>query len=113
MPSMFDRLQYLLQHPRAALRRMNFRTRRMLILWYQRSRNSLQRMNFRLRRFWFSHPLASILSKGLAHVIAADRQLADRLISRLRSKLEPHGVVLRSIRGFGYRLELAGDRPAP
>lgn len=33
-------------------------------------------------------------------------------ISRLRSKLEPHGVVLRSIRGFGYRLELAGDRPA-
>ena len=34
-------------------------------------------------------------------------------ISRLRNKLEPHGVVLRSIRGFGYRLELAGDRPAP
>jgi DNA-binding response OmpR family regulator len=32
-------------------------------------------------------------------------------ISRLRSKLEPYGVVLRSIRGFGYRLELAGDRP--
>ena len=33
-------------------------------------------------------------------------------ISRLRSKLEPHGIVLRSIRGFGYRLELAGDRPS-
>jgi two-component system OmpR family response regulator len=32
-------------------------------------------------------------------------------ISRLRSKLEPHGVVLRSIRGFGYRLELAAARP--
>jgi DNA-binding response OmpR family regulator len=30
-------------------------------------------------------------------------------ISRLRSKLEPYGVALRSIRGFGYRLEL---RPA-
>jgi len=30
-------------------------------------------------------------------------------VSRLRSKLEPHGVALRSIRGFGYRLEL---RPA-
>ena len=28
-------------------------------------------------------------------------------ISRLRGKLEPHGVALRSIRGFGYRLELA------
>jgi two-component system, OmpR family, response regulator len=27
-------------------------------------------------------------------------------ISRLRSKLEPHGVAVRSIRGFGYRLEL-------
>ncbi|WP_138512333.1 response regulator transcription factor [Rhodoferax bucti] len=27
-------------------------------------------------------------------------------ISRLRSKLEPHGIALRSIRGFGYRLEL-------
>ncbi len=25
-------------------------------------------------------------------------------ISRLRAKLEPHGVALRSIRGFGYRL---------
>ena len=28
-------------------------------------------------------------------------------VSRLRSKLEPHGVALRSIRGFGYRLEQA------
>jgi hypothetical protein len=27
-------------------------------------------------------------------------------ISRLRGKLEPHGVAVRSIRGFGYRLEL-------
>jgi two-component system, OmpR family, response regulator len=27
-------------------------------------------------------------------------------ISRLRSKLEQHGVALRSIRGFGYRLEV-------
>jgi DNA-binding response OmpR family regulator len=30
-------------------------------------------------------------------------------ISRLRGKLEPHGVALRSIRGFGYRLELRGS----
>jgi DNA-binding response OmpR family regulator len=30
-------------------------------------------------------------------------------ISRLRGKLEPHGLVLRSIRGFGYRLESAHD----
>ncbi len=27
-------------------------------------------------------------------------------ISRLRGKLEPHGIALRSIRGFGYRIEL-------
>jgi DNA-binding response OmpR family regulator len=27
-------------------------------------------------------------------------------ISRLRGKFEPHGVTLRAIRGFGYRLEL-------
>lgn len=26
-------------------------------------------------------------------------------VSRLRAKLEPYGVVLRSIRGFGYRIE--------
>lgn len=33
-------------------------------------------------------------------------------VSRLRGKLEPHGVGLRSIRGFGYRLELqAGTLP--
>jgi DNA-binding response OmpR family regulator len=33
-------------------------------------------------------------------------------ISRLRSKLEPHGIALRSIRGFGYRLELTPN-PVP
>ena len=30
-------------------------------------------------------------------------------ISRLRSKLEPHGILLRSIRGFGYRLDMRSD----
>ena len=34
-------------------------------------------------------------------------------ISRLRGKLEPHGIALRSIRGFGYRLELVPDPLAP
>lgn len=33
-------------------------------------------------------------------------------VSRLRGKLEPHGLALRSIRGFGYRLELAAGTPA-
>lgn len=32
-------------------------------------------------------------------------------ISRLRGKLEPHGLALRSIRGFGYRLELMAAEP--
>jgi len=32
-------------------------------------------------------------------------------VSRLRGKLEPHGVALRSIRGFGYRLELHETPP--
>jgi DNA-binding response OmpR family regulator len=34
-------------------------------------------------------------------------------ISRLRGKLEPHGLALRSIRGFGYRLELMEPAAAP
>ena len=33
-------------------------------------------------------------------------------ISRLRGKLEPHGIALRSIRGFGYRLEMITDNAA-
>lgn len=34
-------------------------------------------------------------------------------ISRLRGKLEPHGIAVRSIRGFGYRLELLGAVTGP
>jgi two-component system, OmpR family, response regulator len=33
-------------------------------------------------------------------------------VSRLRGKLEPHGLALRSIRGFGYRLEVLQDGAA-
>lgn len=32
-------------------------------------------------------------------------------ISRLRGKLEPHGIGVRAIRGFGYRLELLDVPP--
>ena len=32
-------------------------------------------------------------------------------VSRLRGKLEPHGIAVRSIRGFGYRLELTEAAP--
>ena len=34
-------------------------------------------------------------------------------ISRLRGKLEPHGIALRSIRGCGYRLEMSAGEPTP
>jgi DNA-binding response OmpR family regulator len=34
-------------------------------------------------------------------------------ISRLRGKLEPYGIALRSIRGFGYRLELLSPAAKP
>ncbi len=34
-------------------------------------------------------------------------------ISRLRVKLEPHGIGLRCIRGFGYRLELIAEPASP
>ena len=33
-------------------------------------------------------------------------------ISRLRGKLEPHGIALRSVRGFGYRMELVSPNTA-
>jgi two-component system, OmpR family, response regulator len=32
-------------------------------------------------------------------------------ISRLRAKLDAHGIALRAIRGFGYRLELVSTTP--
>lgn len=51
--------------------------------------------------------------KLLQAITGWDREITPNAvevyISRLRSKLEPHGLVLRSIRGFGYRLELAAD----
>lgn len=51
--------------------------------------------------------------KLLQAITGWDREITPNAvevyISRLRSKLEPHGLVLRSIRGFGYRLELAVD----
>lgn len=42
-----------------------------------------------------------------------DREITPNAIevymSRLRGKLEPHGIALRAIRGFGYRLELVAN----
>jgi DNA-binding response OmpR family regulator len=63
-------------------------------------------------------PKPAAKDKLLAALTGWDKEITANAIevyvSRLRAKLEPAGVALRSIRGFGYRLELhsAGDHGA-
>lgn len=56
-------------------------------------------------------PKPAAKDKLLAALTGWDKEITPNAIevyvSRLRAKLEPAGVMLRSIRGFGYRLELA------
>jgi DNA-binding response OmpR family regulator len=56
-------------------------------------------------------PKPAAKDKLLAALTGWDKEITPNAIevyiSRLRAKLEPAGVALRSIRGFGYRLELA------
>lgn len=58
-------------------------------------------------------PKPAAKDKILAALTGWDKEITanavEVYISRLRGKLEPFGVALRSIRGFGYRLELADD----
>jgi two-component system, OmpR family, response regulator len=58
-------------------------------------------------------PKPASKEKILAALTGWDKEMTPNAvevyISRLRSKFEPHGVALRSIRGFGYRLELPGQ----
>jgi DNA-binding response OmpR family regulator len=61
-------------------------------------------------------PKPAAKDKILAALTGWDKEITanavEVYISRLRGKLEPHGIALRSIRGFGYRLELdALDAP--
>ncbi len=60
-------------------------------------------------------PKPASKEKLLAALTGWDKEITPNAIevyiSRLRGKLEPHGVGLRSIRGFGYRLELVGTPP--
>ena len=59
-------------------------------------------------------PKPAAKEKILAALTGWDKEITTNAIevyiSRLRAKLEPHGIALRSIRGFGYRLELT---PSP
>jgi two-component system, OmpR family, response regulator len=58
-------------------------------------------------------PKPAAKDKILAALTGWDKEITanavEVYISRLRGKLEPYGIALRSIRGFGYRLELAAD----
>ncbi len=63
-------------------------------------------------------PKPAAKEKILAALTGWDKEITanavEVYISRLRGKLEAHGVALRSIRGFGYRLELeAANSPHP
>jgi DNA-binding response OmpR family regulator len=55
-------------------------------------------------------PKPASKEKLLAALTGWDKEITPNAvevyISRLRNKLEPHGIALRSIRGFGYRLEM-------
>ena len=61
-------------------------------------------------------PKPAAKDKILAALTGWDKEITanavEVYISRLRSKLEPFGIALRSIRGFGYRLEIAADNTA-
>ncbi len=61
-------------------------------------------------------PKPAAKEKILAALTGWDKEITanavEVYISRLRSKLEPNGVALRSIRGFGYRLELSSSLPS-
>ncbi len=56
-------------------------------------------------------PKPAAKDKILAALTGWDKEITanavEVYISRLRGKLELHGVALRSIRGFGYRLEIS------
>jgi DNA-binding response OmpR family regulator len=55
-------------------------------------------------------PKPASKDKLLQALTGWDREITPNAVevyvSRLRGKLEPHGISLRSIRGFGYRLEM-------
>jgi DNA-binding response OmpR family regulator len=58
-------------------------------------------------------PKPAAKEKILAALTGWDKEITanavEVYISRLRGKLDPYGVALRSIRGFGYRLELVAE----
>lgn len=61
----------------------------------------------------FQAPKPVNKDKLLQALTGWDREITPNAVevymSRLRGKLEPHGIALRAIRGFGYRLELLAD----
>jgi len=55
-------------------------------------------------------PKPASKDKLLQALTGSDQEISanaiEVYISRLRNKFEPYGILLKSIRGFGYRLEL-------
>ena len=68
-----------------------------------------------LERLLINAPKPANKDKLLQALTGWDKEITPNAvevyISRLRGKLEPHGIGLRSIRGFGYRLELINASP--
>ena len=62
-------------------------------------------------------PKPAAKEKLLAALTGWDKEITPNAIevyiSRLRGKLEPYGVALRAIRGFGYRLEMSAPAEPP
>ena len=55
---------------------------------------------------WFGPKGFASVVYGLLVLHSGIPNAVEVYVSRLRAKLEPYGVALRSIRGFGYRLDV-------
>lgn len=116
-------LPELLARLRALLRRSQAATTAVLSLGPLEMDTALRRVNLAgqtmelgprewtvLEYLLLQAPKPAAKDKLLAALTGWDKEITPNAIevyvSRLRAKLEPAGVALRSIRGFGYRLEL-------
>ena len=116
-------LPELLARLRALLRRSQAATTAVLSLGPLEMDTALRRVNLAgqtmelgprewtvLEYLLLQAPKPAAKDKLLAALTGWDKEITPNAIevyvSRLRAKLEPAGIALRSIRGFGYRLEL-------
>lgn len=74
---------------------------------------------FRLLAFLAAHPervysRTQILDSAWGRDVAIEERTVDVQVRRVRKALEPHGLAghIETVRGFGYRFSLAGERAA-